>query len=262
MIEGFFADVWNGMVITFWIVVSIFVIAIGIAFVSAWSKSDEAQREKARIRDQLEPAKAKVAEIVTAHLDTLVSRRAAMVRRDAYGVVEAAGWQKEVQHFMDKVIVPQLSPIELAAIHDEGINKVFQELVEDRVAAHQELLKDQIGSIEGLTPFEFEQWCETQLNKSGWRAERTKNGADQGADIIAEKDGLRVAVQCKLYARPVGNGAVQEAFASKQFYRTNLAAVISNSGFTPSARQLATTTGVVLLSHTEIGLLEKRLEQA
>lgn len=262
MIEDFFASVWSMSVTFFWIIIGIFVLGIGITMLIGWSQADDAARERARIRKELEPAKLKVSGIVAEHLDTLVSRRAAMVRRDAYGVVEAAGWQKEVQHFVDKVVVPKLTPIELAAIHGEGINTVFQELIEDRVAAHQEVAKEEIGTIDGLTPFEFEQWCEGQLRKFGWKAERTKAGADQGADVIAEKGGLRVAIQCKLYSRPVGNGAVQEAFASRQFYRTNLSAVISNAGFTPSARQLATSTGVVLLSHTEIGLLEDRLEQA
>src|SRR5260370_20799459 len=69
----------------------------------------------------------------------------------------------------------------------------------------------------------------------------------------------RVVVQCKRYASAIGNSAVQEAYAGKSFERDDYAAVVSNAKFTPGARQLAETTGVILLHHEELGQLEVRI---
>ena len=63
-------------------------------------------------------------------------------------------------------------------------------------------------------------------------------------DVIAEKAGLRLIVQCKRYGRPVGNAAVQEVAAATLHWSGDMAAVVSNAGFTPAARKLAGTTGV------------------
>jgi len=62
--------------------------------------------------------------------------------------------------------------------------------------------------------------------------------------------------------RSVGNEAVQEAHAAITHYSADLAAVITSSGFTPSARRLSATTGVVLLLHSEVERFDKLLAAA
>jgi restriction system protein len=76
------------------------------------------------------------------------------------------------------------------------------------------------------------------------------------ADVIAEKVGIRLIIQCKLYNSSVGNKAVQEAYAAKTYYQATIAAVVTNSSFTPSAQALANTTGVLLLHHSQLNSLE------
>ncbi len=75
---------------------------------------------------------------------------------------------------------------------------------------------------------------------------------DQGADVLAERNGVRLVLQCKLYNQPVGNKAVQEVYAARNFQGCDIAAVVSNAAFTPSARQIAATTGVHLLHHDQL----------
>ena len=41
----------------------------------------------------------------------------------------------------------------------------------------------------------------------------TNATGDLGLDVIAEKQGLRYGIQCKYYSYPVGNIAVQVAYA-------------------------------------------------
>jgi restriction system protein len=96
---------------------------------------------------------------------------------------------------------------------------------------------------------------------SGWTAKATGATGDQGADIIAEKEGMRLIVQCKLFGKPVGNGAVQEAHAARAHFRATHAAVVTNADFTRSARDLAATTGVALIHHSQLGEIERLLRK-
>lgn len=84
---------------------------------------------------------------------------------------------------------------------------------------------------------------------------------DQGVDVIAEKNGLRVAIQCKLYSKPVGNKAVQEIAAGKVHQQAHYGAVVTNGSFTISAKELAATNGIRLLHYTDLPQLESILGQ-
>ena len=96
--------------------------------------------------------------------------------------------------------------------------------------------------------------------RAGWEASVTMQSRDQGVDVIAEKNGLRVVLQCKLYARPVGNKSVQEAAAGRAHERAHRGAVVTNNSYTPSAEQLAATNGILLLHYRDLENLEALLE--
>lgn len=94
---------------------------------------------------------------------------------------------------------------------------------------------------------EFEYWCAELLRKNGFTdVEVTKGSGDQGVDVLAVKDGIRYAIQCKCYSSNLGNGPVQEVNAGKSLYRCHVGVVMTNRHFTPSAKELATATGVLL----------------
>src|SRR6056297_720041 len=94
----------------------------------------------------------------------------------------------------------------------------------------------------------FENECAIRLMQDGWTVSTTKTVGDQGADLVATRGKISVSIQCKDYAKPVGNKAIQEAFSAKSYYGTDSSAVISRSGFTKSAQLLAEKTSVHLLS--------------
>lgn len=98
-----------------------------------------------------------------------------------------------------------------------------------------------------LTGEEFEIYMAQVLSDNGFKkVEVTRLSGDQGADILAERNGKSYAIQCKNYAGAVGNAAVQEAYAGAQFYGCDLAAVVCPTSFTRAARELADSTGVLL----------------
>lgn len=101
-----------------------------------------------------------------------------------------------------------------------------------------------IDEIEG---HEFESFCADLLKNQGFeKVKVTKGSGDQGVDILAEKNMVKYAIQCKRYNQPVGNKAVQEIAAGRSFYNCNTAVVMTNNTFTPAAIELADKLGVTL----------------
>ena len=102
----------------------------------------------------------------------------------------------------------------------------------------------------------FEYYCANILENNGFTDVMVTPGSnDQGVDIIAEKEGIRYAFQCKYYSSPLGNTAVQEVNAGKTFYNCHVGVVLTNSTFTPSAVALAKSTGVLLWDGSKLNSL-------
>ncbi|WP_240810568.1 restriction endonuclease [Formicincola oecophyllae] len=106
-----------------------------------------------------------------------------------------------------------------------------------------------------MDPLAYEDYCAALLAHEGWQVEMTPLSGDQGADVIASCNGVKLVVQCKLYSKPVGNKAVQEVVAARQFHQAQMAVVASNARYTRSARELAAGTGVLLLHHAQLPAL-------
>lgn len=107
------------------------------------------------------------------------------------------------------------------------------------------------------TPQQYEVRICTNLKKLGFESKTTKGSGDQGADVLASKNGVSFAIQCKKYSKPVGNKAVQEANAGRDFYKKDYGVVVSNAGFTKSARQAAHACGIILLNDNQLDDLLK-----
>ncbi len=106
---------------------------------------------------------------------------------------------------------------------------------------------DDISMIDCMDGHSFEYFCAEVLEKNGFKnVSVTKGSGDQGVDVLAEKDGIKYAVQCKNYSSALGNTPVQEVNAGKTFYNCHVGVVMTNSTFTPSAKELAQATGVLL----------------
>lgn len=102
---------------------------------------------------------------------------------------------------------------------------------------------------------QYEHECAKLLRKNGFtNIQITKASGDQGIDIIANAFGKKYGIQCKYYTSPVGNFSVQEAYAGARFYNCDIAAVLTNSTFTPAAIELAKKTHVVLWDNNHIDI--------
>ena len=115
---------------------------------------------------------------------------------------------------------------------------------------------DDIDLMEG---HDFEEFCASLLRKEGFlEVEVTKGSGDYGIDILAEKDGVTYAIQCKCYATPVGVHAVQEAYAGRDYYDRMVGAVLTNQYFTTPAVEAAKRLKILLWDR---GYLERMMEE-
>ena len=111
-----------------------------------------------------------------------------------------------------------------------------------------------IKLIDGMEGHNFEHWCANLLKKRGFQdVEVTPGSGDQGVDILAIKDGVKYAVQCKCYSHDLGNTPIQEVEAGRVFYGCHVGAVMTNRYFTQGAKELAKKTGTLLWDRDSIG---------
>lgn len=121
---------------------------------------------------------------------------------------------------------------------------------------HKKIVPEHFDTLEG---HEFEYYCAELLSKKGFvDVEVTKGSGDYGADILAEKDGVTYAIQCKCYTAPIGVKAIQEAYAGRDYYDRMVGAVLTNQYFTTPAVEAAKKLKILLWDR---GYLESMLEE-
>ncbi len=104
-----------------------------------------------------------------------------------------------------------------------------------------------VTNVDRMEGREFEYFCAELLERCGFEeVEVTRGSGDQGVDILARKEDIKYAIQCKNYSHPLGNSPVQEVYAGKTFYKCHVGVVMTNSTFTKGARQLADSVGIIL----------------
>lgn len=113
--------------------------------------------------------------------------------------------------------------------------------------------------IDEMEGHDFEYYCADLLKEKGFlEVEVTRGSRDYGVDILAEKDGITYAIQCKCYSAPVGVAAVQEAYAGRDYYDRMVGVVLTNQYFTAPAVDVAKKLQILLWDR---GYLERMLEE-
>lgn len=126
----------------------------------------------------------------------------------------------------------------------------------DNIPTAQENFQN-YDSMEG---HQFEHFCADVLKRNNFiNVEVTQGSGDHGIDILAEKDGISYAIQCKCYSSNIGNAAVQQAHTGKSLYHKDIAAVLTNRYFTAQAKEEAGALGVKLWDRDKLNeMIEKQ----
>ena len=100
----------------------------------------------------------------------------------------------------------------------------------------------------------FEKYAADLLLKNNFdKAEITPGSNDYGVDILAEKDGIKYAIQCKCYSNKLNNKPIQEVLAGMTYYHAHIGVVLTNNYFTDNAIELAKANNVLLWDRDTLG---------
>ncbi|TAP39050.1 restriction endonuclease [Alteromonas sp. KUL49] len=206
-----------------------------------------------------------------AYLKPLSLKRSQLMHKDDYGDVKIEPWFDEVERFAQdhsfdvNYYIKANTTSELrnryvvygAHLNFHYENDKFSTLYSDIDSVLDAFIEDENSTTTDdlsliTDPYEYERAIAEVISNLGAEARATQGSGDQGADVIATYADVNYIIQCKLYSKPVGNKAVQEVAAAKQFYEGDYAMVVTNSSFTKSARMLAEKLDVLLLHHSQI----------
>jgi restriction system protein len=218
--------------------------------------------ERTNIGESMEK---KIRDLSLEHVRALSKKKKQLIHFDDYGQPLTADYIKELKYFISSIVPKSLTEEELHVwMSDEAKCIEVSIGVVDGVVRDYHLANEPETLLysEDFTPREFEVFCGDLLKEQNWKVQLGKGTQDQGVDIFCEKAGKKVCIQCKKYSQPVGNSAVQEAYAGKTFSGADIAAVVSNADFTPSAKQLASTNKVLLLHYDDLRDLDSRFKIA
>ena len=189
-----------------------------------------------------------------------------MILEKCYHVIDFSEMKSELRvadmvDFSDEYNITFAQPvIEMLKREHLDDNQFRRRLIEIRNRAYEantttvteELLRDckfvpDFNEIEAMNGRDFELFVADLFSSLGYcNVKVTPASHDFGADVIAEKDDVKFAIQCKRYNAPIGVSAVQEVIASKSLHDCHVACVLTNSTFTPSAEELARKNLVIL----------------
>ena len=143
----------------------------------------------------------------------------------------------------------------------ESTKKIYDSLAQkkylERLLNGENILAT-IEEVDLMTGLEFENFIAKLFERMGYESEVTKSSGDQGIDVLAKKGDCLIAIQAKCYSVVVGNHAIMEAVAGKNFYKADKCMVVTNNMFTKSAKELANANGVILWDRS---VLKEKIEE-
>lgn len=209
--------------------------------------------EKSGVKDQAERDVRRLKSEIQWHLcDALVRQKEKTISEIQGKYRNSKEFQvKQYESFKTDIeeVRPRLSQ-DTADFAEKCLHEVGREAgiaIEDKRAVQGSSAHDNLTSIDFMEGHQFEHWCAALLQKIGFvNVEVTQGSGDQGVDVLAEKDGIKYAIQCKCYSSDLGNKPIQEVNTGKAIYHCQIGAVITNRYFTQGGKEAARATGVLL----------------
>lgn len=93
-----------------------------------------------------------------------------------------------------------------------------------------------LQALQALSPAEFEEWVAARYRDLGYRVRLTGMGGDHGADLLAERPGEMVIVQCKRYrTTAVSESMVRDLYGAMHDFGADAACLVTTGRLTRAA---------------------------
>jgi restriction system protein len=193
---------------------------------------------------------------IRAQASALRSAKSDSMRPDRYGTMHPDGWEREKALFVQSRLLVRLGEAgyqdmlpSLMLPIDTEIERQANASVEPSLFTPDAANTDHTYCAAASPEIDADlstlaTRCTSLLENAGWKMEAGSTGTGKTIDILAERDGHKMLLQCKGGGAPVGVEAVQQVFAQKDRRRIDVAAIVTHAPFTRAAQQMASANGV------------------
>ncbi|MBD9846439.1 restriction endonuclease [Enterococcus faecalis] len=169
------------------------------------------------------------------------------LKKQSLCIIEQANFDRKQKHQLSVNIASKKNQLNNLNKQIEAHRKLYDTYSKTIKYVQETVVNEHLEQIDKMEGLQFEYYTKNLLKQLGYLDIQVTSGSgDQGVDVFASKNNLSYAIQCKCYSSPVGNKAVQEIIAGTRFFNQEVAVVLTNNYFTPSARELAFKTNVLL----------------
>lgn len=242
-------------------------IALSIAFtvlcnkLAARAKSDKTPSHKAKIE---------VLENAAPQYDDLFSTAVQVVANNGYATISILQRALRISYTRAATIIDQMEDLGIVEpyngahprkVINANLGKAILCARQNNKADYEDPqpqnnfkdAEEELRKVDCMEGHAFEYWCADLVEKNGFiNVSVTQGSGDQGVDVLAEKDGVKYAIQCKCYSSDLGNSPIQQVNAGKTIYHCHLGIVMTNRSFTTGAKKAAEATGVLLWDRNKL----------
>lgn len=113
-------------------------------------------------------------------------------------------------------------------------------------------LSSGIDVVDKMSGEEFERFLLAHFKNLGYKGDTTPKTNDYGADLILNKDNVKMVLQAKRWTSKVGIEAIQQIVAAINYYGAHKGIVITNNYFTKNAFELAQRNHIELWDRNKL----------
>ena len=137
----------------------------------------------------------------------------------------------------------------------KAMDTYHQEIVTLKEQENRKKMMDQkVEQLYQLAPREFEEWTESLFKSLGFQnVVLTPQSGDKGLDLIAEKDGNKIAVQCKKFKGVVGSPVIQAFAGVLQTAEIDKGYFITTGSYSVDAEKMAQDLPIELYDKNTLG---------
>jgi restriction system protein len=141
----------------------------------------------------------------------------------------------ELRHFNQKKRAIFQSRFKELLVRYESDLALRTKVENDRKKMYQK-----VEALHGLSPREFEEYIAELFKRLGYEnVTLTPTSNDKGIDILAKREGVRIAIQCKKYKGVIGSPQMQTFLGAMQHVEAQKGFFVTTSVFSREAEKFA-----------------------
>lgn len=110
------------------------------------------------------------------------------------------------------------------------------------------------GYLDTMGPYDFEILVADLFSKEGYNCRNLKSSGDQGADILASKNGRKHVIQVKHYSinNKISSGTVRDVYGAMGMYNALKGIIVTTSYFTNPSHKTSKKLGIELIDRDQL----------